>query len=330
MLNWETDKAEVVARLRDEARDFRIILKTKDETDFLKDWVAHHRRIVGDEGLVIFDNGSTAPEVLNYYASIADRILIVRFAGYVNSIHRPQEMPELYGALRASTRYFTFIDTDEFLYWFTESGECLSGKGFLAHLLAREERVIPGLWLDNVEGFRTRVWLNEQRRPLLGALRSGKPVLSAGLHWDGMSNHNFHLPEDVWDGCQTGNIVVAHMSRLFPAQRIRANMSKLKADRFLGEGLTLEAVMACDTGSLVGSARQYVREIQSLVRVPFVPGDLSKPLRSGSVEIKDGRVIFPNAHEESLFRAFMFNPEPLIRAVLQPMRPAASPSALSA
>lgn len=330
MLTWEQDKAEVAARLRDEAREFRIILKTKDETDFLKDWVTHHWRIVGDEGLVIFDNGSTAPEVLDYYDSIADRVLIVRFAGYVNSLHRPEEMPELYAALRESTRYFTFIDTDEFLYWVTESGECLSGKGFLTHLQAREERVIPGLWLDNVEGFRTRLWLNEQRRPLLAALRSGKPVLSGAVQWNGMSNHNFQLPEEVWDGCGTGNIVVAHMSRLFPGQRIRANMAKLKADRFMEGHLTLEAVMACETGNLVGSARQYVREIQTLVRSPFPPGDLATPLRSGSAEIRDGRLVFANPHEASLFNAFLYNPEPLIRAVLQPLRPLADSQALSA
>jgi hypothetical protein len=321
MLTWETDKAEVAARLRDDPRAFRIILKTKDETDFLKDWVSHHRRIVGDEGLVIFDNGSTAPEVLEYYSSIADRVLVVGYAAYVNSLHRPQEMPELYAALRASTRYFTFIDTDEFLYWFTETGECLSGRGLLANLLAKEELVIPGLWLDNVEGFRTRLWLNEQRRPLLAAVRSGKPVLSAELHWDGMSNHNFHLPEAVWDGCGTGNMVVAHMSRLYPRQRIRANMAKLRADRFMEDGLTLEAVITCELEGLAPSARQYVREIQTLVRAPFPVGDMGSVLRSGSVEIRDGRVVFPNPQEEGLFRAFLESPNRLLRTVLQPVRP---------
>lgn len=330
MLIWESQKAEIAARLRRDPKDFRIILKTKDETDFLKDWVTHHRRIVGDDGLVIFDNGSSAPEVLDYYASIDDRVLVVSFSGYVNSLHRPSLMPELYSALRDSTRYFTFIDTDEFLYWFTGTGQCLSGKGFLSNLLARDESVIPGLWLDNVDGYRTRLWLNEQRRPLLAAVRSGKPVLSASFQWEGMSNHNFHLPEEVWSGCRTANVVVAHMSRLIPRQRIRANMAKLQADRFMSGNFTLEDLMACEPSQLTGSARQYVREIQSLVRAPIGEADPTAPLKPGSVELRDGNVVFPNTQEENLFRAFLSNPNIMIRAALQVLRPVSAPLAATA
>lgn len=316
MLDWEKDRAEVLSRIAANGADFKIILKTKDETHFLKDWVVHHRRIAGEAGLVIFDNGSTHPEVLDYYKTLGDRILVVHFSNYMNDLHRPFLMPGLYEALRASSRWFTFIDSDEFLYWVSPGGECLSGRGFMVNLLASEEQVIPGLWLDNVAGYRDRLWLSERQNHLDAALRSGKPVMSSGVVWDGMSNHNFHLPAAMWMGCQTGNIVVAHLRRLYPQQRIKANMAKLRSDKVIGADTPVEAVLAMALPGLTSSTRHYVREIQELTRNPFGVPDPEAVLAREHMLIRDGRVHFAHAAEEDSFTEFLMNPGPRIRAVL--------------
>ena len=102
----------------------------------------------------------------------------------------------------------------------------------------------------------------------------------------------------------------------YPSQRIKANIAKLRSDRFLDPDATLQDVLALDIADLSGTTRQYVREIQSLAHKPVAPGDPAAPLPRGSVQIDAGKLVFPDTAARDAFNGFLADPAPLIRSIL--------------
>src|SRR4051812_33855099 len=96
---WSAEKSKICARLRGKKSQLKIVLKTKDESFFLRRWISHHAQIVGADNLVIFDNGSEDPDVLATYEEFRGRIEIVRFDDFHNNLHRVEQYQDLYDAL---------------------------------------------------------------------------------------------------------------------------------------------------------------------------------------------------------------------------------------
>ena len=69
LLDWSSAQQQICALIAAHRSQMKIVLKTKDDIFFLPRWVEHHRKIVGEKSLVIFDNGSTNPAVLDFYAA---------------------------------------------------------------------------------------------------------------------------------------------------------------------------------------------------------------------------------------------------------------------
>ncbi|MCB4767968.1 hypothetical protein LGR54_05070 [Ancylobacter sp. Lp-2] len=64
----------------------------KDETTFLECWIRHHAAIVGRENLIVFDNMSTSAATLDLYHPLEPDLLVVRFQGFHNKLHRVEHL----------------------------------------------------------------------------------------------------------------------------------------------------------------------------------------------------------------------------------------------
>lgn len=316
ILDWSSDKSEVVARLRRTPADFRICLKTKDDTHFLREWLVHHRDIVADEALLIFDNGSTEPSVLEAYEQISGSILVVRFQGMMNNLHRPQFYPELYQALADSSRYYTFIDTDEFLFWVDENGGIVSGRQLGDRIALCIDPVIPGIWLNNVKGYRDRFWMSSKHDHFTSGIRSGKPIVQSSVELVDMSNHNRHIPAEHWRNCTTGNVLIAHLKHLYPDQRVKANLQKLRAYNFMQQKFTDNDILDMDAASLPVHHARLVKEIQEFSKSTEFTADPAAPLHSGHAQILDGKLVFGDPEVGNHFFAYVRNPKSVVSSIL--------------
>ena len=303
----------VVDRIRHHHVPLKFVLKTKDDPFFIRRWVAHHRKISGLDGLVIFDNESTHPDVLSFYREIEAEAVVVRFGGLHNNLHRVHEYTTLYQALSDSCSYFAFLDSDEFVYWFEESGQYLDDARMIDRILATQDVAIPGMWLENALGYSDRLWLSTKHNHLRSGLRSGKPLLSRAAPIEGMINHNFQLPQTLIDQFRSGNLVVAHLKRLLPMQRIRTNINKIRKYRKLSHFTETSDFLNLDPEEAPpGNVRKWVSEIHEFSRKEGIVVDDAAPLKPGQILLRDGHITFSTEAYRDSHIAFLHTPKPTI------------------
>ena len=156
MLDWNQDEPEVCTRIARRPAVLKILLKTKNDPFFLRQWIEHHLSIAGPGNIIIFDNGSSNPEVFSIYEQYSNLIEVVSFSGYHNSLHYTSKLPALYEALGRSSEFFTFLDTDEFLVLFKDD-RFYKDERILEMLAANKETdVFPATWLYNTNWSATR------------------------------------------------------------------------------------------------------------------------------------------------------------------------------
>ena len=318
MLDWKISKDEICRRVRGNPGVLKIVLKTKDESDFLEWWVEHHSKIVGLESLIVFDNESTDRAVLNYYDSFMDQSVVVRFAGFHNLLHSVGHFPELYEALQDSCEYFTFLDSDEFLTWVREDGTFTQNTDLVSELSqVAQQDAIAGIWLDNVAGYDDRFILYSENGRWPRGLTGGKPIISSKANIDGFINHNFQL--NRFANTQNANSLILHMKRLLPRQRIRVNISKLRKYKFLADDEGIDKITNADANALpAGNVRQWVKEIQELLDQGATGPDEQKSIEKGHIRLgKNSSVDFHSESEREQFLSFLRDPGPVINRVIR-------------
>ncbi|MBU3670866.1 MAG: hypothetical protein FGM17_09135, partial [Polynucleobacter sp.] len=115
--DWITQRDLVCELITSQHRFIKIVLKTKNETALLDWWLKHHLTFGDDGSIIVFDNESTDPVVLEIYRKYGKRLLVVRYAGNPDMLHDVDQFSNLYDALRRSSELYTFIDTDEKLFF---------------------------------------------------------------------------------------------------------------------------------------------------------------------------------------------------------------------
>lgn len=322
-LCWENNASEICDRIASSATRAKLILKTRNEADLLKGWLAHHCPIFGKDGIVIFDNVSDRLETLETYASYSDRIQIFQFAGMHNHIHNPNLFGALYEALRKSAQYYIFLDTDERLYWCDDGFRLITDQTLLDRVAASGEAVIPGIWSANVPLSDTRYCLTFRNNQLLSGLRGGKPFISTELEITGFGNHNAQLPKKLFLHCCTARLLVFHLKNLSPMQRILANVQKLQSyncetgalEQFGLHNRYFNAndLLAVDPSILPsGNARNYIEEVQRLTGQTGGHPERRIAL-SDVVEISSGHLRFLDPSNEQQVRSFLAEPRPVFK-----------------
>lgn len=319
-LHWEQSAAEICHQIRRKHTTLKILLKTKNERDFLKKWVDHHAAIAGIEGLVIFDNGSTDPDVLDFLLSIRSHATVAQFGGFHNDFHRFKKFGPLYEAVRASSDYFIVLDTDEFMCWVDESCQALS-QSAIADAIRRlpPQEIVIGSWVNNRDGDAERFTLFQSDGRYPSGLGSGKSLFSSTCTLRGTLCHNFQLEGPDLERAVSGNLLVLHMKALLPRQRIRANLEKLRQYKFLSSSDGLEKVLSTEWKNRPkGNVRQWIKEIQHWSQASIRLNEMPSAITAGQVIIRHGQpVVFFSQEDKSRFLAYMKSPGRALMEVLE-------------
>ncbi len=227
MKSWTKDRDDICQAISSVPAEMKIVLKTKNEKFLLERWISHHSEIVGSQNIIIMDNASTSPAVLNVYDNLSPEALVVSYPGHHNLLHEIEVFPELYEALRQSSRFYIFLDTDEFLYWF-RSGCYLSPLGIETFLQESDpETSSPGIWLSNYPHRADTLFVNDNRERIVEGLKWGKPLISSRLALSGRINHNVELKQCIPSARVQFGLFVAHLNRFSAEQRIAQNIQKI-------------------------------------------------------------------------------------------------------
>jgi hypothetical protein len=251
---------------------------------------------------------STDPAVLEVYNKYSGHIPIIRFDQYHNMIHYPAHYAELYGALRASCRYFVFLDTDEHLTLYDGDERFLFDEAVQAFLLNQKPATIfPATWLSNVTGFHNYFDLSHPRDYLSSGLKWGKPIISADCELSEFINHNTQVDHSLYPKPLNTNFFILHRRTVSRGERIRANLQKLTACKLISPGQGAEDVLKLDIENITPlTARAYCREIQELT----VAEQTTKPPTARSIEIgADGRIRWTEDWQRADMQRFVAFPE---------------------
>lgn len=306
LVAWENESTAICDRIRSSRGALKIVLKTKDDPFFLADWVDHHRKIVGDANLIIFDNGSSDSKVLSVYEELGPDLLIASFGGFHNNLHNPKNFEELYTSLSASSDFHCFLDTDEFLAFY-DGERFTSDASILRHLSDKDGGAfIPSTWLYNAPSYRDRMLCGTDLGTLRNGLTWGKPLIrSAAAPFSGEVNHNCQIAKGKKPPAPLFGFFLLHMATLSPAQRIRANLNKLIARGFMQRGDSLEKVLERDISRATENEKLYVTEIKRMLSLREDRGPETAPLGTGSMRIdQSGKVEFASPTEERIFAEF--------------------------
>ncbi len=301
---WRDDKSSVCDRIRSRPGFWKILLKTKNERHFLKDWIDYHANIVGLENIIIFDNMSTDKDVLGFYDDLPDDLVLTHYDGFHNFVHKVDIFPELYHALAHSCNYFSFIDTDEFVC-LMDGARHYCGKAILDFVKDWDGLdVLPGTWLDNAPRSKDVFHCGLTSQTLEWGLRWGKPTIRSKAGADGIILHNSEVSASFYQPQTPKNLFMLHMKELYPEQRIKVNVGKLIARGFAHQDDRLEDIFAKDlSGVTDGVIPRYIEELKRLliVQADPVPGIKEGMLRLGS----DGRIRYFSKVEEHLVSNFL-------------------------
>jgi hypothetical protein len=307
---WGRDTGACTALVVRRHATLKIILKTCNDPWFLERWIRHHAGIVGMENLIVFDNLSDDPTVLDIYRRHAPELAVIRFAGWCDDLHNTDTFRPLYDALAASSAFFCAIDTDEFLTRF-DAGRCLGGPGMVDVLAGSQGRgPLPVFSLDNTDGRDDRFVCGTTLQNLLHAMAWGKPVMPSAAPLRGYINHPVQVAPELYTPRLRTDLAILHLRNLWRAQRIASTVAKLRGIGFAPPGETAEALAARDLAGIQDfNVNRYVPELRRLLGDDPIPRDPTAPLRPGCLQIDaDGTLAYGGTEEAGLLRTFLDNP----------------------
>ena len=307
LADWADEKDAICRRIVANSARLKIVLKTRDETDFLQRWIDHHSKIAGLANLVIFDNYSTEDAVHRIYDGIRDEAVVVRFGGYHNDLHKPTKFPELYEALQASADYFILLDTDEEFVWLKDGETYARDASILNDLEAHSaEPALPGIWLANVTGFddRFHLFARDDSAPI--GTRLGKTLFSSRAQLSERVCHNFQAENSLFARIKEAKLLVLHLKNLSPRQRVRINIHKLRQYNILGVDDDVDAVLAMTWEDRPDSnPKQWIKEIHRLAGAAEHGPRENRRLSPGHIKLEpDGRIRFFDEEQKRRFGEF--------------------------
>jgi GT2 family glycosyltransferase len=241
-----------------------IVLKAKNETTRLRRWLDHYQRYFGFARIIIFDNNSSAHETHNIYNATGSNVSVFSFSGVPDNLHIPSLNTELYRALRQSSEYYIFVDTDELLLFFDENGHIVDAEPRLTHLSHKRVPVIATHWCLASNHKRGKFLLCDSE-----LLRGGKPILHCDFDISGLGiiNHNIQLFQQKVPISFEGSALLLHTPFHEPEERLRINTEKLIAyGAFADKPSVLAYAMANTSYSFdAESWNVYLQEIREIL-----------------------------------------------------------------
>ena len=326
---WTHDKALICARLAERRAALTICLKTKDDACFLERWITHHAQIVGLRNLVIFDNMSTSDDVWRIYGKYAGELLVVQFEGHCDALHHPEVYRELYGALKQSTAFCAFLDTDEFLIRMVGAGFHADASIVDFIQSCGEVNWLPGTWLHNAFRSDSVFQCGSDMSVLIGGLTRGKPIVRPSAIVGGCVLHNWQLYSNITASRTHTNLFLLHRKNLSVERRIAVLMCKIarqsklhhsaRVRTFVSDDDDLQAILAKETDYLTPNLKQQVSELRSVVKFREKNDSTVDKLEAGHVRFcADGKIEYFSDTEKKLFRQFLEEPDAMTRRAFRP------------
>ena len=322
MRKWRQDKDDIARQIEQRPSFAKIILKTKNDPVFLREWIEHHAAIVGHEKIIIADNGSTDAAVHDLYAEYGSTIIFFGYEGPPDNIHNPNHFEPLYRAIYKSSKKYCFLDTDERLV-LADRGGWRSGSALFDYLKAQPDGAIaPTCLLPNLLGSRSAFQLFPQSL-FDSSWVWGKPLISTrsatldSILQPGHFLHTSQYPAALFSSDPLeGRLYVQHLSKLDRQQRISASVNKLVAMGFAEPSVTVDELLTMDLeGS--PSRRRFLVEARQMLKWDGLP-IAYETLPQGAVRFEDdGALSFSDAACKDGFGAFLDNCDAELRRILQ-------------
>jgi len=299
--------------LIDRFAPLKILVKVKNESAMLREWVDHHSQIVGPENLVILDNMSTSDAATQTLSALADTCCVLSFEGYHNNIHERAIFSSFYKALCASCSAYVFVDADERLVWL-EKDKWQVGPQIVEAIKATQPfGMLPTAEVTNAS-LRSDVFhfdASDVGRKWM--LAHGKPVISAIAQIPhGERAHNYQFPSYYFSREGSQNLFLLHLRRKDPEQRIHANIMKLVSRGVVSDDADLDEILQLSTQPLPydGVSRGVFRElaeIDSFLRSPDSAAWGPQHDAASFQLFPDGNIGFDNPRMRALFAEFLVN-----------------------
>lgn len=275
LLHWPDDAGAIAAAVARRPAVLKIVLKTRNDPWLLAGWIAHHAAIVGPENLVIADNLSDDPGVLDTLRGAArEGAVVFRFAGFHNHLHDSARFGPLHAALAEAARWRLLVDTDERLVWL-ERGRWLADDSLPARLPPAPAggAALPGLLLPGLPGEAWRVELPEPGPPLVGVVAWGKPAVAGPVLPPGLRCHNIQHPAALFAGGAAPRLALLHLNRLLPGRTLATSHQKLVARGFCAPKSRPETVAQRAPATVLDpTIRRILREMRLVLHPAPVGG----------------------------------------------------------
>ncbi|CAO4153986.1 glycosyltransferase family 2 protein [Methylorubrum aminovorans] len=311
ILLWDEDRGPIREQIAERRAPFKLLMKTKNEPEFLAEWIEHHARIVGRENLIIADNGSTDPAMLAALTEAAKGSVVFRFSGFHKFIHDRTIFPDLYAALKHSCDHYMFMDSDERLLW-TDGETWIADNRILERVAARQSfSILPGIMLDNFAMERDIFHFTGTEPQIRELVLWGKPIVSTAADVGGPDVlHVCQFPASFTAIESPINVVSLHLSRLNPEQRLKANRSKLVIRGRVAEETSFEEIAAIPDQAIQndGVVLRLVKEIRDILGAidPKSGRSWGPTDKAFSIKINpDGTIGFPNGWIRESFNSFV-------------------------
>jgi hypothetical protein len=274
---------------------FKIVTKTKNETFFIEKWITHHLNILQDTKLIIFDNMSDDEYVYSIYEKYKDNIILIQFDLYMDCIHLLHWSKQIHKSISISSKFFTIIDSDEYLYLY--DNDKLTNDNRVVKFIEDNQNCnfFCPCYLENIPNNGNLFSFDPQS---LDFFHWSKPIINTSLFpvfekslekhkWTSI-HHTHLLPIQTYGKTQT-NFVLLHMKNLNKYQRIKVNMLKLLSLNVVKNEKDFSTLMTIDINEIDGElGRHYAIETKKIIEnILYVDRNATDISRDGIIELCD-------------------------------------------
>lgn len=305
---WPQDAAAICEKIRSRKSPFKVVLKLKNEGILLPIWLKHYLAFMKPEEIIIADNQSTDPGVLEIYRSLDPAITLFSYAadptnGFHNIIHSPTIFWEFHQAISDSCDHRIIVDCDELLVLATARDWTTDRATILGQLARNVDRSLATAWLETLRGSTDSVFLGNDEERLINALCWGKPIVPSELHAPGFPIHNVQFPEDTFATPEGTLFALLHLKNYSREQRLSVNRDKLVSRGLVAPTTSFEEIGNLDASVFRDpTAVRLVREIGEILKQPEIAQETSLPANCIRFE-PSGQIAASNAEVGRMFAA---------------------------
>lgn len=271
---WPQDAEAICEKIRNNLAPFKVVLKLKDEHILLPMWLDHYLSFLKPHEIIIADNGSTDPRVLDLYKALDRGITIFCYAGdpkngFHNNIHSRQQFPALYSAISDSSDHHIFVDSDEFIIYATSKYWTKDRCILLEKISQNSGKAMASAWLETVQESENIVYIGVDDSRINNSLAWGKPIVPAHLSQPGFPIHNGQFPESAFSIPGEGLFILLHLKNYSREQRLSVSRQKLIARGLINRDASFEEIAALDVTNFNDpTATRIVWEVAEILSKP--------------------------------------------------------------